>query len=230
MKKTQLFVLKSVCQLAVVYTGFAPHAALANLVVNGDFESGNTGFTSGYSYAPPASMYDPATYTIGTDPALVHSAWTYGPHSDHTFLGQNGVGHMMIVNGDENANVPVWQGTLTTPLVAGQTYVFSAWIASIYTVSPAQLDFSVGGNSIGSITPQFLGIWEHFSATFVAGNNDTTALINWNLAYNGNDFALDDISITAVPEPTTIIAGALLLLPFGASTLRLIRDNRKVQA
>ncbi len=30
----------------------------------------------------------------------------------------------------------------------------------------------------------------------------------------------------AVPEPTTMIAGALLLLPFGASTLRMLRKNR----
>jgi hypothetical protein len=30
----------------------------------------------------------------------------------------------------------------------------------------------------------------------------------------------------AVPEPTTIIAGALLLLPFGASTLRILRKSR----
>jgi hypothetical protein len=33
-------------------------------------------------------------------------------------------------------------------------------------------------------------------------------------------------SVTVVPEPTTIIAGALLLLPFGASTLRLLRRKR----
>jgi hypothetical protein len=30
----------------------------------------------------------------------------------------------------------------------------------------------------------------------------------------------------SVPEPTTMIAGALLLLPFGASTLRFVRKNR----
>jgi hypothetical protein len=30
-----------------------------------------------------------------------------------------------------------------------------------------------------------------------------------------------------VPEPTTMVAGALLLLPFGASTLRMLRKNRK---
>jgi hypothetical protein len=31
---------------------------------------------------------------------------------------------------------------------------------------------------------------------------------------------------SAVPEPTTLISGALLLLPFGASTLRILRRNR----
>ena len=44
-----------------------------------------------------------------------------------------------------------------------------------------------------------------------------------NVVASGNDFVLDDISVTAVPEPTTCIAGALLLLPFGASTLRSLR-------
>jgi hypothetical protein len=35
-------------------------------------------------------------------------------------------------------------------------------------------------------------------------------------------------SLTVVPEPTTMIAGALLLLPFGASTLRMLRKTRTV--
>ena len=35
-----------------------------------------------------------------------------------------------------------------------------------------------------------------------------------------------DFSYTPVPEPTTMVAGALLLLPFGASTLRILRKNR----
>jgi len=32
-------------------------------------------------------------------------------------------------------------------------------------------------------------------------------------------------NVTPVPEPTTLIAGALLLLPFGASTVRFLRKN-----
>ena len=35
-----------------------------------------------------------------------------------------------------------------------------------------------------------------------------------------------DLPLTAVPEPTTVLAGVLLLLPFGASTLRILRRNR----
>ena len=33
-------------------------------------------------------------------------------------------------------------------------------------------------------------------------------------------------TLTAVPEPTTMIAGALLLLPFGASTIRILRRKQ----
>jgi type VI secretion system secreted protein VgrG len=33
-------------------------------------------------------------------------------------------------------------------------------------------------------------------------------------------------AVTAVPEPTTLISGALLLLPFGASTLRILRRRQ----
>ena len=32
--------------------------------------------------------------------------------------------------------------------------------------------------------------------------------------------------LEAVPEPTTMIAGALLLLPFGASVLRILRKKK----
>jgi len=41
----------------------------------------------------------------------------------------------------------------------------------------------------------------------------------------GQFFSMDNL-YTAVPEPTTMIAGALLLLPFGASTFRFFRKNR----
>jgi len=55
-----------------------------------------------------------------------------------------------------------------------------------------------------------------------------TADVTWNgstptVTGGGQEFILN---FTPVPEPTTMIAGALLLLPFGASTLRFLRRNR----
>jgi len=46
------------------------------------------------------------------------------------------------------------------------------------------------------------------------------------LDQNGNPTGLAQDQLGIVPEPTTMIAGALLLLPFGASTLRVLRKNR----
>ena len=48
-----------------------------------------------------------------------------------------------------------------------------------------------------------------FTATGVSGNDETAFI--------------DNVSVSAVPEASTMIAGALLLLPFGASTLRILR-------
>jgi hypothetical protein len=47
-------------------------------------------------------------------------------------------------------------------------------------------------------------------------------------AYNhaGETGSIMQDQLAMVPEPTTMIAGALLLLPFGASTIRFLRKNR----
>lgn len=102
--------------------------------------------------------------------------------------------------------------------------MFSAWVANVYAQNAATLRFSFGGNVLGTVTPNAgTGNWTLFTATFVAGANQGGGLIDLSTLSSGNDFAVDDISVIAVPEPTTMVAGALLLLPFGASTLRVFR-------
>jgi len=66
--------------------------------------------------------------------------------------------------------------------------------------------------------------------------NSGIAQADWTKAANGAygvaDMTLDnpgqaqDQLVIVVPETSTVIAGALLLLPFGASTLRILRKNR----
>jgi hypothetical protein len=132
---------------------------------------------------------------------------------------------MLIVNGSPTVGKTVWQGTLSSPLIAGESYTMSALVASIYTVSEPTLTFNIGGTTIGSITLSGTGTWETFTASFVAGSG-LPAFIDLDTDLNGNDFVVSEISITPVPETTTMIAGALLLLPFGASMLRILRRNR----
>jgi hypothetical protein len=57
------------------------------------------------------------------------------------------------------------------------------------------------------------GTFTQYLDTWLAPNDNASQGLIWN-------------ALTPVPEPTTIIAGALLLLPFGASTFRFVRKNR----
>jgi hypothetical protein len=57
-----------------------------------------------------------------------------------------------------------------------------------------------------------------------SGGNGTWPVVAFIQGYGGSAFT--STLAAPVPEPTTVIAGALLLLPFGASTLRMLRKNR----
>jgi RHS repeat-associated protein len=184
-------------------------SALSNLIVNGDFESGNTGFASGYNHSP-SDIEAATTYAVPTDPHDVHdSATSFG---DHT----SGSGHMMAVNGATSAGVTVWSQTVA--VVPNTSYEFSAWIASWFADSPAQLQFKINGNSIGTFTaPSATGIWQQFATTWnsTSGTSAFIQVIDLNTDNFGNDFALDDMSLTfATPLLDRMLLGAWPECPF----------------
>jgi len=78
-------------------------------------------------------------------------------------------------------------------------------------VNAALLGLVAEGNTVGSV-----------DLTFQFASPDSLTMLS---EYGGAAGSYSG-SIAAVPEPTTVIAGALLLLPFGASTLRILRRNR----
>ena len=69
---------------------------------------------------------------------------------------------------------------------------------------------------------------------FIGYNPSLAATYNFTLTATdtSTQTVLDTVDMTVVngvapvPEPTTVAAGALLLLPFGVSTLRKLRKNR----
>jgi hypothetical protein len=170
------------------------HAA-SNLVTNGDFSSGVSGFTSGYTYSPGYGWPE-GSYDVTTDPNLNHPLWA--SFGDHT----TGAGEMLVLNGSPIADTSAWSQTIS--VTGGKTYDFTVWVASSYPTSPATLNLSVNGTQVGSTftASTTTGLWQQFSGDFTASSNSAAlSIIDTNLTRSGNDFALDDISVSAVPEP-----------------------------
>jgi hypothetical protein len=207
-----------VCLAAGALLAGSAHAA-TNLIVNGDFESGNTGFTSDHAYVDPTAnaLVPEGLYTIIPNPMAVHSSWV-----------DLGGSNLMVVNGMTGGSTPVvWQQTLD--VVAG-TYAFSGQAANVCCNSsyagpnsPSNLLFQYSFDGVNFTTfDQILTDPQNDAGSFYNVGGDITAtgaqpltlrIANGATAASGNDFAIDNLVLSmtsAVPEPATwamMIAG-----------------------
>jgi gliding motility-associated-like protein len=170
----------------------------ANLVVNGNFSLGNTGFSSSYTYAPPPSAtLIEGNYSVYTNPFGVHTGFT--SMGDHT----TGTGNMMIINGGPTA-VDVWCQTIA--VTPNTDYTFSAWFAncSSVTIGPDVpiLQFRINGILQG--TPATVtaapGVWVNFSTTWNSGLSTSASICIYDAVTTaaGNDFVIDDIAFRQI--------------------------------
>lgn len=193
-----------------------PAATRAALLINGDFElpniSGN--FTT---YNTGANIGGWVVTSGSVD--LINNYWQ--PASGGQSLDTAG-----------NINGTIQQTVATT---AGQLY---------------RLTFDMSGNpdglptiksllvTFGSASQTFL-----FNTAGITKSNMKWTLMTWDVVATGASTllsfasadspttaygaALDNVALVPVPEPATVIAGALLLLPFGASALRIMRKDKQ---
>lgn len=171
-----------------------------NLVVNGDFEAGRTGFTSGYSVGVPGSsswglLGNPGTYEILSSPRDGHV--NFFTCTDVTPAPGT---QMLVANGSTSAT-DVWCQTIT--VVPNTNYIFSAWVTNVLNdASVAQLQFKINGSVIGtpfSTTP--IGCqWRQFSAIWNSGISTSANICirNLNTGGGGNDFAIDEIRFSNI--------------------------------
>lgn len=181
---------------AIVLLMFFITEAQANLIINGDFEAGNTDFTSDYSSNDLFSSGQ--QYVITTDPHLnISVATSYGDNSACS-------GNMMAVNGAATANQVVWAQDVT--LEANTDYLFSIFISSWTPTNLANLEFSLnnGDVSLGSVlAPATPGVWVEHKVKFNSGTLfglTNISFIDTTSTWGGDDFAIDDISLIAIPD------------------------------
>lgn len=186
-----------------------------DLVVNGDFEAGNTGFESDYIFDTDLSG-PPGRYAIGTNPQDFHPL--FASFGDHT----SGSGNMLVANGALLSDMAVWRQTIS--VLPGETYTFAFWAASVFTESPGNLQMLVNDVPLANIQlSTTTGLWQYLEADWNSDLSQTATLsiIDLNEGEFGNDFALDDIQFLGVPEPTTA-----LLLVVGLGLLHRARSGR----
>jgi hypothetical protein len=230
MKMIRTLVLAAGAALAMSAAG-AP--AFAADIFNGDFELGNVGFTSAYTFIAPVPNGNTAAaqYTV-TNNAFPWNS-NFASYFDHTTGTADG--HYMVVNGAGVAET-VWQNAAPVVLTPGEynfSFAFSDACCNANFnagpgpgIDPAPPELMVQLNGV-TITPSDLvvgppsGVWhvvsQQFSVTTLS--TATFSIVNDRLDPNGNDFGLDDIHVAAVPEPAS---WALMIMGFGlaGATLR----------
>ena len=162
------------------FTGFGP--GLNNMIVNGNFDQGNTGFTSEYSYAPgywgALGTYDilanPETYHV---PACEESS----PSGGNMYLGM----------GSEDSYQCAWSQTV--PVQPNTFYYFSFWATSHFANTPTVVQAAINGLSIAAIFLNDPCEWYQTDYIWDSKNN-TSATICIRRGYCLDpSFLLDDI-------------------------------------
>lgn len=194
-----------------------------NLIRNGDFEVGNTDFTSAYTYQPvvAANSVNVGKYSVLTDAqALVVSpTWNTGCPAYNQHL---------IVNGATGKTVDTmkmaWSQTIT--LNSGKTYKFCGdfkYLAqcAFSDASQISIDFTGSGSGSGGMVSRIFNQtinstigttppgcnWNRVTHTFTMPRGMTsmriTVWVNEAVIGDGNDLAMDNFTLVELPAGDT---------------------------
>ena len=158
-----------------------------NIVINGDFEGGDVGFSSSLQSICKCGV---GTYSIGSEPRdkCPNSLWI-DDLFDHT-LG-TAKGHFMIIDGPDSAET-IWKQAVS--VVAGDTYLFSFWavpeISTNNTDFPA-FDMVVDGVVITSVSTAGSpdNEWSQYCAEWIA---TTTGIVSIGIIQTGGFGGFND--------------------------------------
>jgi len=166
-----------------------------------------------------------------------------GPIADWTIIGAAGVWNPSTypaanLTAQDGVQVGYINGgsvsqVLSSTLQANSTYNLGIYVAGRADGYNPGTDYSIslyaGSTLLTSVTPvaPTTSVWTLLTASYFSGNSSLWGQpLEIVISTPTSQLDFDNVSLSVVPEPTTIMAGALLLLPFAASTLRMLRKNR----
>jgi hypothetical protein len=165
-----------------------------NLLANGNFDAGNTGFTSELTYKLGD---DCGVYNI-SNKANAYFNWAPAC-SEHTGNG----GKMMVINGEGGDAWHIyWKQTVAVQ--PNTNYEFSYWAMSLNGGNTAKLYTVINNMNTGNVSSQTnLGttgcVWQKITFSWNSGSATQANIMLKNDVGNcsGNDFALDDMSFVS---------------------------------
>lgn len=172
-----------------------------DLIVNGGFEDGDTGFNIPNYYSwnasgPASEGYSSAgQYLVGDDPNDFNPGAFFGsPQTGDNFL---------MLDGECIAGNVVWEQEVY--ITSNTRYFFSVGITSIHPLAPAELSFEIDGQLLPEqiIAPAQTGVWvDYVDSSWFSGSSEGLVMIRIRNSQtlncnNGNDFGLDNVRFLA---------------------------------
>ena len=186
-----------------------------NVIINGDFAQGNSGFTTDYLYSPVGCW---GCYFVGNNPNQLNGGFL---NCDDV----TGEGQMMIFDASDNAGLDSWcQQVAVTP---NSDHIFIFHATSV--IAAAQLPvLSVKFNGNPERTFNVAGgpcNWQEFTTIWNSGAAVNAEICIENINTNtdfGNDWALDNIQLYGTCEVIDEVIVGEVLMPLDAQEVHTI--------
>jgi hypothetical protein len=195
----------------------AAPASATNLLVNGDFEDASFGGTATYYNIGGSGADNPVPagwgWTVPVNNVDIIANGVYTP-----FLPTGGAYNLDLVGYDSTGAI-----SQTFATVLGKTYVLS--LDFTQNGSGRTADVVLDSTTLTTLTGT--GSWQTWTTSFVGTGSPTTLTISEVIGGNSGGIVLDNISVTAVPEPAT---WAMLITGFGMVGYGLRRRRTAVAA
>ncbi|MFM9950518.1 MAG: choice-of-anchor L domain-containing protein, partial [Saprospiraceae bacterium] len=177
-----------------------------NLIGNGDFSAGNTGFTSDYNFTPVPSP-GPGNYTVFS--SFQNNFWSCTDHTTGSPTGK-----FLVVDGSLTPGEAAWRQNIN--ITPSAEYMFCAYVNNLYFPPNSNQPYPdvqvwlIDGNNnatllTSAVVPESPDLWikidASWSAPAVVANPYRLEIRDGSILQGGNDFAVDDISFKTCSAP-----------------------------